>query len=194
MRTPDQELRLQAEEAKKKRQETAASDRYRQNYHVMPSVGLLNDPNGVIQWNGVYHLFFQWQPFHTGHGAKFWAHVTTKDFVEWKEEEIALAPGEWYDKNGCYSGSAIEKDGRLCLMYTGNVRDGEGNRETYQCLAVSEDGIVFDKKESSRVSRKAIPLISVIRRCGRRTGRITWCSARRQKSSPEALCCSRQRT
>ena len=43
-------------------------------------------------------LVFQWQPFHTGHGAKFWAHVTTKDFVEWKEEEIALAPGEWYDK------------------------------------------------------------------------------------------------
>ncbi|MCX3306357.1 sucrose-6-phosphate hydrolase [Bacillus sp. NEAU-CP5] len=146
MRTPDQELRLQAEEAKKKRGETAASDPYRQNYHIMAPVGLLNDPNGVIQWNGVYHLFFQWQPFHTGHGAKFWAHVTTKDFVEWKEEEIALAPGEWYDKNGCYSGSAIEKDGRLCLMYTGNVRDEEGNRETYQCLAVSEDGIVFEKK------------------------------------------------
>jgi beta-fructofuranosidase len=51
MRTPDQELRLQAEEAKKKRGETAASDPYRQNYHIMPPVGLLNDPNGLIQWN-----------------------------------------------------------------------------------------------------------------------------------------------
>lgn len=71
MRTPDQELRLQAEEAKKKRGETAASDPYRQNYHIMAPVGLLNDPNGVIQWNGVYHLFFNGSHFIRGMARNF---------------------------------------------------------------------------------------------------------------------------
>lgn len=112
----------------------------------MPPVGLLNDPNGVIYWKGSYHVFFQWQPFQTGHGAKFWGHYTTQDVVNWKREEIALAPSDWFDKNGCYSGSAVTKDDRLYLFYTGNVRDQDGNRETYQCLAVSDDGLSFEKK------------------------------------------------
>ncbi|KXZ16972.1 sucrose-6-phosphate hydrolase [Bacillus nakamurai] len=142
----DQELRRRAYEEKERLGKIASSDPYRQHFHIMPPVGLLNDPNGVIQWKGTYHLFFQWQPFHTGHGAKFWAHVTTRDFVTWEEEDIALAPGEWYDRNGCYSGSAIAKDDQLCLLYTGNVRDEHGDRETYQCLAVSKDGKVFEKK------------------------------------------------
>lgn len=151
---------------KLKKEHIAASDPYRQHFHIMPPVGLLNDPNGVVYWKGVYHLFFQWQPFQTGHGAKFWGHYTTRDFVNWKREEIALAPSDWFDKNGCYSGSAVVKDDRLYLFYTGNVRDQDGNRETYQCLAVSDDGLTFEKKVLSPAFRKAIQLIFAIRRCG----------------------------
>ncbi|NJP38231.1 sucrose-6-phosphate hydrolase [Alkalicoccus luteus] len=122
------------------------ADPYRQVYHRMPPVGLLNDPNGWIQWNGTYHLFFQWNPFAPDHTHKFWGHWTSEDLINWNEEPIALAPSEWFEKNGCYSGSAMELDGKLALLYTGNVKDENNQREAYQCLALSEDGKTFEKK------------------------------------------------
>ncbi|CAM2821332.1 glycoside hydrolase family 32 protein [Salinicoccus roseus] len=121
-------------------------DPYRLDYHLMPPVGLLNDPNGLIQFNGTYHVFFQWNPFETTHGKKAWGHYTSRDLINWTLEPAALVPDAWYDKNGCYSGSAIEHDGKIYLFYTGNVKDDEDRRSTYQCLAVSEDGIHFGKK------------------------------------------------
>ncbi len=120
-------------------------DPFRLNYHLMPPVGLLNDPNGLIHFKGNYHVFYQWNPFETAHGAKYWGHYTSKDLIHWETQPIALAPSEWYEKNGCYSGSAIESDGKLYLFYTGNVKREDGTRETYQCLAVSSDGIKFTK-------------------------------------------------
>lgn len=121
-------------------------DPYRLDYHLMPPVGLLNDPNGLIQFNGTYHVFFQWNPFETTHGKKAWGHYTSRDLINWTMEPAALVPDAWYDKNGCYSGSAIEHDGKMYLFYTGNVKDDEDRRSTYQCLAVSEDSIHFEKK------------------------------------------------
>lgn len=129
----------------KKYKEVVAADPYRLHYHVMPPVGLLNDPNGFVYFKGNYHLFYQWNPFQTGHGAKFWGHYVSKDLVHWEACPIALSPIDWFDKNGCYSGSAVIENDQLVLFYTGNVRDEAGNRETYQCKAVSEDGIHFRK-------------------------------------------------
>ncbi|MBO0995478.1 glycoside hydrolase family 32 protein [Bacillus sp. SD088] len=146
MLNEDKRLRLLAEEEVEKNKALVEKDPYRLHYHVMPPVGLLNDPNGFIQWNGIYHLFYQWMPFKTGHGAKFWGHISSKDLVHWEEQPIALTPSEWFEKNGCYSGSAIEHNGKLYLFYTGNVKDEDRNRQTYQCLAISEDGIDFSKK------------------------------------------------
>jgi len=128
-----------------KNKENIKNDYHRLNYHFMPPVGLLNDPNGFMEFNSTYHLFYQWNPFECGHGAKFWGHKTSKDLVNWTEEKIALAPEEWYETHGCYSGSGIEIDGEMVLFYTGNVKDKDNNRETYQCLATSKDGINFKK-------------------------------------------------
>nr|WP_318036028.1 sucrose-6-phosphate hydrolase [Halobacillus shinanisalinarum] len=106
----------------------------------------MNDPNGLIQWDGVFHLFYQWMPFRTDHGDKFWGHYTSTDFVNWEQQPIALTPSDWFDKNGCYSGSAVVHDHTLYLFYTGNVINEKGEREAYQCLAISTDGIHFDKR------------------------------------------------
>ncbi|KGA95737.1 sucrase-6-phosphate hydrolase [Alkalihalobacillus alcalophilus ATCC 27647 = CGMCC 1.3604] len=146
MTSKDEQLRTEADEEVKKHQELVQQDPYRLRYHLMPPVGLLNDPNGWIQWKGTFHLFYQWMPFKTDHGAKFWGHYSSEDLVNWNHEKIALTPSEWFEKNGCYSGSAIEHEGRLYLFYTGNVKGEKGNRETYQCLAVSEDGLDFQKE------------------------------------------------
>ncbi|MFC4023008.1 glycoside hydrolase family 32 protein [Oceanobacillus longus] len=127
-------------------QNMVADDPYRLHYHLMPQIGLLNDPNGFAYFNGCYHIFYQWNPFETKHGIKYWGHYISEDLVHWKEAPIALAPDQWYDMNGCYSGSAVVHQGKLYLFYTGNVMDDEENRESYQCMAVSEDGIDFHKK------------------------------------------------
>lgn len=134
--------------------ELVESDYYRLKYHVIPPTGLLNDPNGFIQIYGEYHLFYQFHPFNTAHGLKYWAHVKSKDLVDWQECPIALAPSQWYETHGCYSGSAVNNHGELTLIYTGNVKDKEGNRETYQCLATSKDGIGFKKYENNPVIQK----------------------------------------
>ena len=124
----DKDLRQQAYQAVEKSLKTAQQDPYRQGFHMTPPVGLLNDPNGWIQWQGKYHMYFQWMPFHTGHGAKLWGHYSSDNLVDWKLEPIALTPSDWFDKNGCYSGSSIDHDNKLKVFYTGNVRNDKGDR------------------------------------------------------------------
>lgn len=114
-------------------------------YHITPKYGFLNDPNGLVQFKGVYHAFYQYLEKVTPQGKKSWAHYTSKDLVHWQDEGIALRPDRWFDKDGCYSGNAIVFNEKIYLFYTGNVRDEDGGRETYQCLATSEDGKTFVK-------------------------------------------------
>lgn len=121
---------------------------WRLQYHVSPPAYWMNDPNGFSFFNGEYHLFYQHHPYSPEWGPMYWGHVKSKDLAFWEELPIALAPSEEYDRDGCFSGSAIEKDGKLYLMYTGNVWTGD-NHDTelkqVQCLAVSSDGVVFEK-------------------------------------------------
>ena len=95
-----------------------------QGYHLEPSVGLLNDPNGLVFYKGIYHVFFQWNRFEKNHSYKEWGHFTSKDLVKWKREGSALLPDQPYERNGVYSGSACVKNGRLYLYYTGNDKSG----------------------------------------------------------------------
>ena len=113
----------------------AAADPYRPGWHLAPPVGLLNDPNGFVQHNGRYHLFYQWNPLACAHGAKFWGHWSSADLLHWQHEPLALAPAEEYESHGCYSGSAVTDNGQLTLIYTGNVKYPDGSRTAFQCLA-----------------------------------------------------------
>lgn len=118
----------------------------RPRYHISPEHGFLNDPNGLTQFRGKYHVFYQWLPDVVPQGNKQWRHCISDDLVHWTDEGSTLQPKEWYEKNGCYSGSSIATEDAYFLFYTGNVRDAEGGRETYQCVAVSDDGKSFRKK------------------------------------------------
>ncbi len=118
----------------------------RPSFHIYPDQGLLNDPVGLIQWKGIYHIFYQWNPYATNHSHKCWGHVTSRDLVTWQREKAALIPSEWFDKDGCYSGSSIVYNEQIYLFYTGNVINTDGSKSSYQCLAVSSDGIHFEKK------------------------------------------------
>lgn len=113
----------------------ALRDPHRPAWHLAPSVGLLNDPNGFIQHNGVYHLFYQWNPLGCDHRNKCWGHWQSTDLLRWAHQPIALAPGACYDSHGCYSGSAVVAEDKITLIYTGNVKFPDGSRTAYQCLA-----------------------------------------------------------
>ena len=126
----------------------------RPRYHYRPKKGWVNDPNGLIYYDGYYHLFYQhapdfevpWkQPIH-------WGHARTKDFLEWEELPVALYPDKDYDKGGCWSGTAIEKDGVLYLFYASVVKNEETGRfiQTVS-VAYSEDGISFKKYENNPI-------------------------------------------
>ena len=135
------------------KKEIVKKDFWRQKYHIQGIVGLINDPNGFSQFNGKYHMFYQWNPLGTNHKNKTWAHSVSSDLLNWGRLETALRPDTWYSKDGVYSGSAIVDDDKLYLFYTGNVKDSEGNRESYQCLAVSSDGENFERWEPSIVNQ-----------------------------------------
>ena len=102
---------------------------YRHEYHVMAPIGWINDPNGFVYFKGEYHLFFQHYPYDSVWGPMHWGHAKSKDLVHWEALPVALAPSEEYDQSGCYSGSAIEKDGKLYLLYTGYVEQNGERRE-----------------------------------------------------------------
>lgn len=118
----------------------------RLRYHITPPYGLMNDPNGLVYFAGRHHVFYQWNQNGTIHKTKSWGHVSSADLIHWQTHPAALEPTDWFDKDGCYSGSAVVHGDKLYLFYTGNVRNEKGERESYQCLAISEDGIHFEKK------------------------------------------------
>ncbi|MGC5771873.1 glycoside hydrolase family 32 protein [Paenibacillus pabuli] len=125
---------------------------WRQHYHIQPITGLLNDPNGFSYYQGYYHLFYQWFPLGTEHGMKYWYHTRSTDLVDWEDVGIGIHPGDTYDSHGAYSGSAIEKEGQLYLLYTGNTRDRDWIRHPYQCLAIMD--------ESGSITKVDQPVIS----------------------------------
>ena len=135
------------------KKEKVNQDFWRQKYHLQGIVGLINDPNGFSQFKGKYHLFYQWNPLKTDHTAKYWGHSVSDDLLHWERKSTALRPDTWYSKNGAYSGSGIVINEKLYLFYTGNVKDEEGNRSSYQCFAISEDGENFERLEPSIVNQ-----------------------------------------
>jgi len=133
--------------------ERVKEDPWRLRYHLMPETGWMNDPNGAIQFNGIYHIYHQYVPENPRGGATHWGHKTSFDMVHFKEEEIYLSPENSYDKNGVYSGSAIQKNGKIHFFYTGNVKlEGDhdytfSGREQNTVHVVSSDGFDIQKRE-----------------------------------------------
>ncbi len=121
----------------------------RPDFHLSPRTGWMNDPNGFSYYKGKYHMFYQYYPYESKWGPMHWGHAVSNDLLHWEYLPAALAPDETYDRDGCFSGSAVElPDGRQLLMYTGVVKEHQKHdiyREVQtQCIAVG-DGIDYEK-------------------------------------------------
>ena len=124
-------------------------------FHLSARIGWMNDPNGFSYYNGVYHMFYQYHPYDSVWGPMHWGHAVSRDLLHWEYLPAALAPDEIYDRDGCFSGSALTlPDGRHLLMYTGVVQERQKNGGTLeiqaQCLAVG-DGTDYEKYENNPV-------------------------------------------
>ena len=126
-------------------------------FHVTGKTGWINDPNGLVYYNGKYHAFFQHNPYDTKWGPMHWGHVVSDDLTNWEYLPNALIPGEPFDKNGCFSGSAIIYNDRLWVVYTGFIENEGGDSiRQIQCLAESIDGVSF-KKHGAVIGSDKLP-------------------------------------
>lgn len=103
-----------------KQMENAVAGEERPSFHLGVQIGWMNDPNGFCYYNGYYHMFYQYYPYAAHWDPMHWGHAVSRDLLHWKYMPCAIAPDHRYDKDGCFSGSAILlPDGRHMLMYTG---------------------------------------------------------------------------
>lgn len=112
--------------------ELADQDPQRPRFHFVAPGGWLNDPNGMCQREGVYHLFYQYNPHAPVHHRIHWGHATSRDLVTWTDEPVALVPDdEGPDRDGCWSGVVVDDDGVPTIVYSGHHDDRE-----LPCVAV----------------------------------------------------------
>ncbi len=129
--------------------EAKIPDEERPVFHLTPRAGWMNDPNGFSYYNGKYHMFYQYYPYDVHWGPMHWGHAVSQDLLTWEALPCAIAPDEVYDRDGCFSGSAIDlPDGRQLLMYTAVDRtpkaDGTLVDRQTQALAIG-DGVTYEK-------------------------------------------------
>lgn len=124
--------------------------RWYPRYHLAARAGWINDPNGLVWFDGWYHAFYQHHPYSTQWGPMHWGHARSKDLLHWEHLPVALAPEGPEDKDGCFSGSAVVDNDTLALIYTGHKfhgdPDNDDNLYQVQCLATSSDGIHFERQ------------------------------------------------
>ena len=120
-------------------------EKYRPSYHHAPERGWMNDPNGLFFKDGVWHLYYQYNPYGSMWGNMHWAHSTSTDLVHWQQQPVALAPDAW---GTMFSGSCVVdhnntagfgKDA-IISMYTSSRPTPFGGDVQAQCIAYSNDG------------------------------------------------------
>ncbi len=115
--------------------------------HFTARTGWSNDPNGLIYDDGIYHLYFQYNPFGLDWGNMSWGHAESRDLLHWTQKDTVMFP----DGDGCiYSGCAIKNDRKslnlpksaLIFFYTaaGDRSVWSKNRNFVQKIAYSIDG------------------------------------------------------
>lgn len=139
------------------------NEQHRPQIHFSPSAHWVNDPNGMVYSNGIYHLFFQYHPYSSVWGPMHWGHATSTDLVRWTEQPIAIYP----DSIGTiFSGSAVVdknntsgfgKNGKIPLVaiFTQHSMEGEkAGRNDFQTQSLAyslDDGVTWIKYEGNPV-------------------------------------------
>jgi len=111
--------------------DTTNREHFRPVYHHTPQYGWMNDPNGMFYKDGVWHLYYQYNPYGSQWENMTWGHSTSRDLIHWEAEPLAIEP-DWL--GSIFSGSCVTKGDEVVAMYT-----SAGHHQT-QSLAFSKDG------------------------------------------------------
>ncbi len=130
---------------------------YKPRYHFSAQVGWINDPNGLVYYDGYFHIFYQYYPYGLEWGPMHWGHARSKNLVDFEYLPVALAP-DAPDESGCFSGGAvIDKEKNLLhLLYTRHYERENVIRQT-QYHAYSSDGVRFTKTERAAIGEELLP-------------------------------------
>ncbi len=139
------------------------SEKFRPQYHFSPPEKWMNDPNGLVYHNGIYHLFYQFYPEDIVWGPMHWGHATSKDLIHWEHKPIALYPDEIGD---IFSGSAVvdvdntsgfgsKENPALVAIFTYHLMAGEkAGRKDFQTQGIAyslDNGDTWVKYENNPV-------------------------------------------
>lgn len=130
-------------------------EKYRPLFHFTPKTAWMNDPNGLVYKDGVYHMYYQHNPYGCKGGNLHWGHASSRNLVDWEHHDIVL----YRDTLGhAFSGSSVvDHDNRagfgkgaIVAFYTAHVN--KRSPEEVQCIAYSNDGgMTFTKYEGNPV-------------------------------------------
>lgn len=119
--------------------DTTNSEHFRPVYHHTPLYGWMNDPNGMFYKDGVWHLYYQYNPYGSQWENMTWGHSTSKDLIHWEAQPLAIE-ADWL--GSIFSGSCVTNGNEVVAFYT-----SAGHHQT-QSMAVSKDGGRTFKKYS----------------------------------------------
>lgn len=139
------------------------TEMYRQQYHYSQFKNWNNDPNGLVYYEGYYHLFFQHHPFSKYWSDMYWAHARSKDLVHWEQLPICVFPDEY---GYAWSGSAMvyhkgtnsvidnwfTKDTGLLAYYT-----ADGGKQHQIIMSSDDGGMTWTKHYEYLVSQDLVP-------------------------------------
>ncbi len=111
--------------------DTTNREHFRPSYHHTPVYGWMNDPNGMFYKDGVWHLYYQWNPYGSQWENMTWGHSTSRDLIHWEAQPTAIEP-DWL--GSIFSGSCVTRGNEVVAMYT-----SAGHHQT-QSIAISKDG------------------------------------------------------
>jgi levanase/fructan beta-fructosidase len=130
--------------------DTTNREKFRPAYHHTPLYGWMNDPNGMFYKDGVWHLYFQYNPYGSQWENMTWGHSSSRDLIHWETQPLAIE-ADWL--GSIFSGSCVTNGNDVVAFYT-----SAGHHQT-QSMAVSKDGgRTFEKFDGNPIlSTSEIP-------------------------------------